>query len=343
MLAVVSGDGVQVVDPAAVGVGLAVALVHGVGVRTGPVPLGVVHTGDGIFLGHVLGGGQVILGDQAVLIQVVQGDQHLTPVVGGGAVGHKLAGEVIQIIAGLDVVGVVPAVPHMAPALHHEGDGVGILFLDLLQQGNKVFHGGGQVVNAVDQTHFLHGSRTQVPAHSGVSGVLGGQAVQLAVAGAEHTLDIGPAAVHAFVKDLDPVGKLVFQIIHGQNVTGLAQLLGQRVVGVPQDVGIVVAGHLQCDVGGIVGILQVLPVHDDVELFQQDLIQNVVFDAVSTFLVVSDGQSNLLRVGICRGAVRGSGRGGGGRFRGGFSGISAAGGHAQHHCQAKKQCDPFFH
>ena len=69
------------------------------------------------------------------------------------------------------------------------------------------------------------------------------------------------------------------------------------IVGVPQDVGIVVAGHLQCDVGGIVGILQVLPVHDDVELFQQDLIQNVVFDAVSTFLVVSDGQSNLLRVG----------------------------------------------
>ena len=182
----------------------------------------------------------------------------------------------------------------MAPALNHEGDGVGLLFLDLFEQLHEVFDGHGQILNAVDQAHLHQRAGAQMPAFGGIAGILGYQAVYLAVAGLQQALDIVPAAVYVIVEHLDIVGQLVLIIVDRKDVAGEAQLLREAVVAVPEDVGVIPAGHLERYVGFEVLVFQVFPFNDDVELLQQDLIQDPVGDRRGMLQVVRDREPDLL-------------------------------------------------
>ena len=309
---------------------------------TCPVELGIIHAIGNIGLDLVLRDAQIILGHQTVDIQVVQGDQHFAPLIGRSAVGNEFAGEVVFIDALLNVVGIVPAIPDVVPVIGEEGNGVGVGCLDVLQQLNELIHGIRNIFHTVNDAQFHHGACAVVPALGGHAGILGGQNVHLAVGGDQIFLNICPAAFDALIKHLDEVRKLILILINAQQLAGQRNFVGLAGIGLPDDVGIVVACKLQQDVVIEVCFFDVFPLEDHVELLQQDLVQNGILNRILAFQVCCHLDDNLFSVRICNllraGLLIDSGLFGGlGCLR------RTAGRQAQQQHQGKDQGNRFFH
>ena len=185
-----------------------------------------------------------------------------------------------------------------------------------------------------------------MPAHSGHAGVLGGQAVHLAVGGYQVLLNIGPASVDAFVKHLDEVRQFILIFVDAQQLAGQRNFVDLTNAGLPDDIGIVVACKLQQDVVIEVCFFDVFPLEDHVELLQQDLVQNGILNRILAFQVCCHLDDNLFSMGVRR-LGRAALLGDGVFFFGFCGGVGclrcAACRQTQQHHQSEDQGNRFFH
>ena len=347
MLGIIFCQHIQRIDPSAVGIRDNIQiLTQRLGMRACPVELSIVQAIGNVVLDLVFGDAQIVLGHQTVDIQVVQGDQHFAPLIGRSAVGNEFAGEVVFIDALLNVVGIVPAIPDVVPVIGEEGNGVGVGCLDVLQQLNELIHGIRNIFHTVNDAQFHHGACAVVPALGGHAGILGGQNVHLAVGGDQIFLNICPAAFDALIKHLDEVRKLILILINAQQLAGQRNFVGLAGIGLPDDVGVVIAGKLQQNVVIEVCFFDVFPLEDHVELLQQNLIQNGILDRVLALQVCRHLDDNLFSMGVRR-LGRAALLGDGVFFFGFCGGVGclrcAACRQTQQHHQSEDQGNRFFH